>query len=173
MKEFLKKFLSEEQLKSVEDAYMKANHDAKGLPVYISKNRLDEVLGQKKDAESKLAALQSEFNQFKEQTDTLTKKAVDDAINSTKKENEKTILSMKADVNATEAIYKAHGRNVKAIKALIDPKAKLEDEITRLQKSDPYLFGDDIPDGTGKSGGGSHDDANAELAAMRRAVGIK
>ena len=55
MKEFLKKFLSEEQLKSVEDAYMKANPDAKGLPVYISKNRLDEVLGQKKDAESKLA----------------------------------------------------------------------------------------------------------------------
>ena len=173
MKEFLKKFLSEEQLKSVEDAYMKANPDAKGLPVYISKNRLDEVLGQKKDAESKLAALQGEFDQFKEQTDTLTKKAVDDAINSTKKENEKTILSMKADFNATEAIYKAHGRNVKAIKALIDPKAKLEDEITRLQKSDPYLFGDDIPDGTGKSGSGSHDDANAELAAMRRAVGIK
>ena len=39
-------------------------------------------------------------------------------------------------------------------------KSKIEEEIARLQKSDPYLFEDDIPNGTGKDGAGSGSDAN-------------
>ena len=173
MKDFLKKYLNEEQIKDVEAKYLAEHPDAKGLPVYISKSRLDEVLGQKRTAEESAASYKKQFEELQgtveTQISTAVKKAQDDAT-----EHEAAALAaLKTDFTITEAIYKAKGRNVVAIKALIDPKKKIEEEIGRLQKSDPSLFEDDIPNGTGKDGADSSGSSNQkELDMMRAAVGI-
>ena len=173
MKDFLKKYLTEEQIRDVEGKYLADHPDAKGLPVYISKSRLDEVLGQKRTAEESAASYKKQFEELQgsveTQISTAVKKAQDDAA-----EHESAALAeLKTGFTITEAIYKAKGRNVVAIKALIDPKKKIEEEIGRLQKSDPYLFEDDIPKGTGKDGADSGVSSNQkELDMMRAAVGI-
>lgn len=173
MKDFLKKYLTDDQIKDVEAKYLAEHPDAKGLPVYISKSRLDEVLGQKRTAEESAASHKKQFEELQgsveTQVSTAVKKAQDDAT----AHESAALAELKTGFTITEAIYKAKGRNVVAIKALIDPKKKIEEEIARLQKSDSYLFEDDIPNGTGKDGAGSGSDANQkELDMMRAAVGI-
>ena len=85
-------------------------------------------------------------------------KAVNDAVAAAKAEakahEDEAISAVKKDFEVTEAIYNAKGKNVKAIKALIDPSKPVAEELERIQKSDSYLFGSsegDIPGGTGKS----------------------
>lgn len=172
MKEFLKKYMSAEALIELENAYIAANEGAKGLPVYISKARLDEVLGQKKTAESKVAALEGEKSTWETGLQGKIDEAVKAATEALETEHAAALKAVQDGFAQSEAIYKAKGKNVKAIKALIDPAKKLDEEITRLQKSDPYLFEDDIPGGTGKAGsdGGSKEDQM--LSQMRAAVGI-
>lgn len=163
MKEFLKKYLSEDQLGEIEKKYLANHQNEKGLPMHISKARLDEVLGKKKIAEDMLKELQDSSTAD-------IQKAVKEAQDAAEKDK----ANMQKDFDITEAIYKAHGRNVKAIKALIDPSKKPSEEIEKLQKSDKYLFEDDIPGGTGKNTPGSDGagGADKELAAMRAAVGV-
>ena len=60
MKEFLKKYLSEEALKQLEEDYKKANPDAQGLPVYVGKKRLDEEIDKKKAIQAELEAIKKE-----------------------------------------------------------------------------------------------------------------
>ena len=164
MKNFLKKYLSEEQLTDLEAKYKTENPEAKELPVYISKARLDEVLTQKKELETQLTTEKSGSAQALEQakTDWETAKASE-------------IETLKKDFNTTEAIYKAKGRNVKAIKALIDPEKKVDEEIARLVKDEAYLFQaeDSLPEGTGKKTETGKEDKDAEQRAMRLAVGLE
>lgn len=171
MKEFLKKYLTEEQLKEVETKYIADHPEAKGLPIHISKTRLDEVLTQKKAAEEKAAALQLTIDNSASETEKKVAEALKQAKVESDKHEQEAIDALKKDFGATEAIYAAHGRNVKAIKALIDPTKKIEEEIKRLQKSDSYLFDDDLPEGTGKKGG-DEGKVDKELANMRQALGI-
>lgn len=175
MKEFLKKFLSEEQMKVVEDAYKAANPDSKGLPVYISKSRLDEVLTKQHAAESEKDALTKQLEDYKSGMQKQIDDAVKVAMDNAKVEQEKALKDQKNEFDITEAIYKAQGRNVTAIKSLIDRKAPIADEIKRLQKEEPYLFvksSDSIPEGTGKNGSDEASKTTKELEAMRRAVGL-
>lgn len=168
MKEFLKKYMSAESLQALEDAYVQANEGAKGLPVYISKSRLDEVLGQKKKLEEDLQAAQDGLEPAK-------KAAVDAALAEQKTSHDKIVAGLKRDIELNEAIYKAKGKNAKAIRALIDPEKPVDEEIARLQKDEGYLFdGDDegLPEGTGKHGAGGASAEEQRAAMMRKAVGI-
>lgn len=172
MKEFLKKYMTPEALADLETAYNAANEGAKGLPVYISKTRLDEVLGQKKDAEGKFKALEIEKSNWESSLQSKIDEAVKTATEALKTEHATALKAAQDGFAQSEAIYKAKGKNVTAIKALIDPAKKLEDEIVRIQKSDPYLFEDDIPGGTGKDGSDNDGSEDKALAQMRAAVGI-
>lgn len=174
MKEFLKKFLSEEELKTIEEKYVAKNPDAKGLPVYISKERLDEVLGQKKEADGKVTSLTQQIDTLNKGGEAKTKEAVQKAQDDAKAAHDKEIAALQNDFNITEAIYKAHGRNVKAVRALVDPVKKIDEEIARIQKEEPYLFGTgvDVPPGTGKTDVSSGGSESAETNRMRAAVGL-
>ncbi len=174
MKDFLKKYLTAEQLQELETKYIAEHSDAKSLPVYISKERLDEVLTKKKTAEeaSQLAvkALEDAKKEHKTVIDAEVTKAVE-AANALK---EQEISTLKLDGSITEAIYKAKGKNVKAIKALVDSSKDLAKEIERLKKEESYLFEDEnhLPTGTGKRILNSDDPESKEEEAMKKAVGI-
>ena len=172
MKEFLKKYMTPEALADLEKAYNDANEGAKGLPVYISKARLDEVLGQKKTAEGKVTALETEKSTWESGLQGKIDEAVKTATETLKNEHAAALKAVQDGFAQSEAIYKAKGKNITAIKALIDPAKKLDEEIVRIQKSDPYLFEDDIPGGTGKEGGSGSGSEDQALAQMRAAVGI-
>lgn len=174
MKNFLKKYMSEDALKDVEAKYIAEHPGATGLPTHIGKSRLDEVIGQrdaantaKQQSDAALAAAQA-----------AQEAAIQKAVAEANAAKDGEIEALKNDFAVTEAIYGAKGRNVKAIKALIDPSKKVEEEIARLKKDEAYLFHsdsptDDIPGGTGKSGTeGGKGSTDAELAQMRKAVGI-
>lgn len=171
MKEFLKKYMTPEALAELEAKFIAANEGTKGLPLYISKTRLDEVLGQKKTAEGRIATLEAEKSSWESGLQSKVDEAVKSATETLKNEHAAALKAAQDGFAQSEAIYKAKGKNITAIKALIDPAKKLDEEIVRIQKSDPYLFEDDIPGGTGKAGGGGSGE-DAALAQMRAAVGI-
>ena len=173
MKEFLKKYLTADQITELESKYVAEHPEAKGLPVYISKARLDEEIGKKKVAEGNVTNLTAEIEKLKTSNEAAIKTAIDEATKKLNEEHALALSTQKKDFDATEAIYKAKGRNVKAIKALIDPEKELSKEIERLQKEEPYLFvagKDDVPPGTGKDGDGSGAGGDGVTAAMRKAV---
>ena len=173
MKNFLKKYMTEEQLSDVTAKYIADHPGATELPTYISKARLDEVIS-KKDAAEQLA---NQHAAKIKDMETAHAAALTAAKQEATTAKDAEIEALKKDFSVTEAIYGAKGRNVKAIKALIDPDKSIEDEIARLKKDEAYLFhsdnpADDIPDGTGKTGAGGKTDSDAEIAQMRKAVGI-
>ena len=176
MKKFLQKYgVSEEVLKALLEAYKKDGHaDATDLPEYIGKSRFDEVNGKLKTSEKKVTDLEKQIADLQKGGDEAVKAAVTAKETELKDLHQKEIDSIKRDYAMDTAILKAHGKNAKAIKALIDPEKKLEDEIARLQKDEAYLFDaeDDIPGGTGKKGGDGGKSSDKELEAMRAAVGI-
>lgn len=176
MKKFLQKYgVSEEVLTALLEAYKKDGHaDATDLPEYIGKSRFDEVNGKLKTSEKKVADLEKQIADLQKGGDDAVKAAVAAKETELKEAHQKEIDSIKRDYAMDTAILKAHGKNAKAIKALIDPEKKLEDEIARLQKDEAYLFEgeDDIPGGTGKKGGDGGKSSDKELEAMRAAVGV-
>lgn len=176
MKKFLQKYgVSEEVLTALLEAYKKDGHaDATDLPEYIGKSRFDEVNGKLKTSEKKVIDLEKQIAELQKGGDDAVKTAVAAKETELKEAYQKEINSIKRDYAMDTAILKAHGKNTKAIKVLIDPEKKLEDEIARLRKDEAYLFEgvDDIPGGTGKKGGDGGKSSDKELEAMRAAVGI-
>lgn len=176
MKKFLQKYgVSEEVLTALLEAYKKDGHaDATDLPEYIGKSRFDEVNGKLKTSEKKAADLEKQIADLQKGGDDAVKAAVTAKETELNEAHQKEIDSIKRDYAMDTAILKARGKNAKAIKALIDPEKKLEDEIARLQKDEAYLFEgeDDIPGGTGKKGSEGGKSSDKELEAMRNAVGV-
>lgn len=175
MKDFLKKYLTEEQLTELENKYKEANPEAKGLPIYISKTRLDEVLAKQHAAENERDTLKTEIETLK----TSNQQAIDDAVKAANEAAEalktQALEAQKKDFDVTEEIYKLQGKNVIAIKALMDKEKPYKEELARIQKEAPYLFTkvtDDIPEGTGKKTT-AENSKEKELEAMRKAVGLK
>lgn len=173
MKNFLKKYTTEDVINDIEAKYIAAHQGATELPTYVGKSRLDEVIGQRDAANAAKTQSEAALQAAQAAHEAAIQKAVADA--NAAKDGE--IEALKKDFAVTEAIYGAKGKNVKAIKALIDPTKKVEDEIARLKKDEAYLFhssepADDIPAGTGKNGSGGKGSDEAELAQMRKAVGI-
>lgn len=177
MKEFLKKYLSGEELTKLEEDYKKANPDAQGLPVFVGKKRLDEEIDKKKAIQTELETAKKENEDLKKSNQSAIEEAVKKAKAEAEEASKKALEEQKKVYEADNYILKEKGKNVKAIKALIDPDKKLEDEIARLKKDESYLFDlpgddDDLPGGTGKKGGRKADEKTKELEAMRKAVGI-
>lgn len=172
MKKFLEQFLTSEQLTDVENAYKAKNPEAEGLPVYISKQRLDEEITKRKTAETNAANTKKEYENipkdWKEQLD-----AKDAEIATMQTNHAAALERAQRDASVDLEIYKARGRNVKAIKALIDPEKDINEELTRLKTSDPYLFGASRVKGTGKDDNpGEGDEDGLSIDKMRAAVGI-
>lgn len=177
MKEFLKKYLTEEQIQSLEESYKKDHPDQQGLPVYVGKKRLDEVISKQKAAETEKADALKEIETLKASNQKAIDEAVKVAVEKAKQESTVVMDNLKKEYATSEAVYKAHGKNLKAIKALMDPEKNVDEEIARIQKSDPYLFNlpgdnDDLPPGTGKKQSKQTKEKEAELNAMRKAVGL-
>lgn len=187
MKNFLKKYgLTDEEIQKVTANYVEAHKNDSTppaeLPVHISKSRFDEVLNQKKTAEEEKAAAYKAKEDAEKSLKTLqdaqsgdVKAAVEAAQKEWDKQKKLEIKALQDDYALTEAIHAAKGKNVKAIKALIDISKGVNEEITRLKKDESYLFestADDIPGGTGKKGPNTGVDDAAERDMMRRAVGL-
>ena len=152
MKKFLEQFLSAELMQSVEEAYKAKNPKAEGLPEYISKQRLDEEINKRKTAETNAANIQKEFNNIPKDWKTQLE-TKDTEIETLKTNHAAELEKAKKDANIDLEIYKAKGRNVTAIRSLIDPNKDINEELTRLKSSDPYLFGSSRTKGTGKDDG--------------------
>lgn len=174
MKKFLQKYgFTEEEINKLLEAYKKDHPDAKELPEYIGKARFDEVNGKLKESEGKVTTMTKQIEDLQKGGDAAIKAAVEAKETEMKAAHQKEVDSLKKDFAMDTAILKAHGKNSKAIKALIDPTKDLDKEIERLQKDESYLFESEIPDGTGKNGNGGDGGANdAELKQMREAVGV-
>ena len=72
MRKFLSQFLSATQIDEIEKAFKEKNPDSTGLPVHISKTRLDEEIGKRKTAEDALkVAEEAKAKAIKEATDPL------------------------------------------------------------------------------------------------------
>ncbi len=177
MKEFLKKYLTEEQIQNLEESYKKDHPEQQGLPVYVGKKRLDEVLSKQKAAETEKENALKEVENLKASNQKAIDEAVKVAVEKAKQESATEMDNLKKEFATSEAVYKAHGKNLKAIKALMDPSKNVDEEIARIQESDPYLFNlpgdnDDLPGGTGKHKSKTSREKDAELRAMRKAVGL-
>ena len=178
MKEFLKKYMTEDELNALEEKYKQDHPDQQGLPTYVGKKRLDEVLGQKKTAETEKEAALKQIEELKAGEQKAIDEAVKKAVEEANTASQKAMDDLKKDYATNEEIYKAQGKNIVAIKALMDPSKEAKDEIERIKKSDPYLFNlpgddDDLPPGTGKKGAEKTKEKERELEAMRRAVGLR
>ena len=57
MKNFLAKFLSQEEIATIVEKYKEKNPGAADLPEYISKKCLDEVIGERENAKNALKAI--------------------------------------------------------------------------------------------------------------------
>lgn len=175
MKKFLQKYgLSEEQINSVLETYQKEHPDAKDLPEYIGKVRFDEINTKLKNSEKKVTDLTKMLEEANSNSQVAIEAAVKakvDELTATFNVEKETLIKE----HSTElAIMNAHGKNVKAIRALIDTNKPIEEELERIQKSDSYLFDaeNDIPNGTGKTGNNEEGITDKELQTMRAAVGV-
>lgn len=174
MRKFLSQFLDNVKVEEIEAAYKQKNPDSSELPTYIPKTRLDDEIGKRKDAETKLKAVPEDWKTQLEEA----KKAVTD----TKTEYEGKLAEAKKSAENDLLIYKSGARNITAVKALIDSSKPVEEQLTALKTSDPYLFagnggmgkgtgkGDDSHGGDGDDGGKPED--KLSTAAMYRAVGL-
>lgn len=171
MKDLLKKKLSPEIFAEVEKA-LGDDFD------YIPRSRLNEVITQrenlKKEADElkgKVAALE---NDNKEAASWKTKYETE----SQNWEAEKVKITK--DHTISSKLQESQARNVTAVMALIDMTKvgddlkELSTEIERVKKEAPYLFGDEVPGGTGfKNPGDSGSkgrDSEEELAKRRKAI---
>lgn len=176
MNKFLSKFLSEDEVAKVVEAYKVKHPDAPDLPEYVSMKRFSEVLTER---DNKQVLLDGIPGDWKTQIETATKNYETEkaAHVSTKKEMEThkvKVATLEKDNTTNEILYKARAKNIKAVKALMDPEKAVEEEVTRLQKEEGYLFGETKPPkGTGKAGEG--DPGNKEVLSnnsMREALGL-
>ena len=188
MRTFLSKYMSAEALDELENAYKNANAGATGLPVYIPKSRFDEENTKRKNAEQLVAgfeedkkkAVREAVEKYKDIPDDW-KQQLDNATNALatqKADYEAKLTAAKQEADVTAKIYGAGGKNVKAIRALIDlnQEATVDEQLAALKESDSYLFNrtSGFKKGTDKDddGGKQKEDGALSQAAMYRAVGI-
>lgn len=124
----------------------------------IPMDRFNEVNNKKKELEEKVDLLEADLRALKEDSDTLL---------STKNELEEELKTTKLN-NAIEATLTQTGaKNTKTIRALLDMSkvveneegiAGLEEQLSALKQSDPYLFSNNKVEGnspnTSNLGGG-------------------
>lgn len=171
MKDILKKKLTPELFAEVEKA-LGDDFD------YVPRSRLNEVIGQRENFKKEIDDYKGQIAKLEEdvkQTDTWKTKYETESQNWAA---EKTKIQREHSINSKLTEKKA--RNLAAVTALIDMTKVGEDlkgldsELERIIKDAPYLFGDEIPGGTGKKTpgdpGNKGGDTEADLERRRRAV---
>lgn len=195
MRSFLSKFLGADKVNEILEAYKAKNEGAEDLPVYIPKSRFDEKNKALSDAENKIKGFDKEKEDaIKAATAPLEaklkeiptdwQKQLSDAraaLDTQKTEYEGKLAAANAEADRTAKIYGSGARNVKAVRALLDDTKPIDEQLTALKESDPYLFNSSgFGKGTGKgddSHGGDGDDKGKgsdklSTDAMYRAVGL-
>lgn len=195
MRKFLSQFMSADKIDEIEKAFKEKNADSTGLPTYIAKSRFDEVNGKLKAAEDiaknfdgekakavkeALSPLEAKLKEIPEdwkvQLEAATK-----AVADTKTEYEGKLTEATKNADVTAKIYESGARNAKAVKALLDGTKPIEEQLTKIKETDPYLFGGSgLGKGTGKGDGehgGDGDDKGKDgesisTARMYEAVGL-
>jgi len=168
LKELLGDLYTEEIGKKVGDKKLIILDEGKYIPIEKFNAKLEEIKQQKEMIDDN-----------KKQLKDLEKKAkgneeLEKSIKDLRAENEKkdidyqiTITAQKKDFAVQSAIKESQGKNVKAIKALLDMEkitvddtgiTGLSDQLKVLKESDAYLFGEDKIVGTGQHVAG--DDVN-------------
>lgn len=139
---------------------------------FIPKTRLDEVINQRKEYETKLKEMHTSLDTFKATADSVDGLKTQITELQTKNntlmsdfEKQQQIMNKQHKIDV--GLLKSKPKNLKALKALIDTNKVsidgdniigLSEQITALQKSDAYLFESKKPietdDGAGAGGSG-------------------
>jgi hypothetical protein len=174
--EALKKVLPEELYKQVEAETAKKDDFSDD---YVPRTRLNKVIGERNELRSQLDSLQTEdpakkdasAGASKQETVTfMTQEDVNKAIQAIKDDLLKQSAAEKLQSAVTEKLRSAKVRNPE----LLLPKLKLDGDIdaqlATWKKSDPYLFGDYVPNGTGAEGKGETKPDRASLEQQQDAA---
>lgn len=173
MKDLLKSKLPEEVYTQVIDA-LGTDLD------FVPRSRLNEVISKRDEYKSQVSALTTKANGY---DDVLAKQsALETALADTKAQHAADIAAKDASISqiqvtstVKEKLLMNKVKNPAAAIALLkvdafgDDLAGLDAEIARVMESDPYLFGDNVPAGTGKAGGA---DGGAQLGEMDQLVAL-
>lgn len=157
MKDVLKKKLSSELYSQVIEA-LGDDFD------YVPRSRLNEVIVKRDEYKDQLASLKTKADQY---DDILVLKTnLEKTLGDTKAQHQadldkfaKDMSNIKTESTVKEKLLINKVKNPVAAMALLKADAFGEDlagidaEIARIKESDPYLFGDTVPGGTGMQGG--------------------
>ena len=159
LKELLGDLYTKEIGEKVGDVKLIILDEGKYVPIDKFNSKLEEVKQQKE-----------QLDEYKKQLKDLEKKAIgnvelENTIKELRADNEKkdldyqnTIKAKDKDFAIQNAIQKEQGKNIKAIKALLDMDkitvddkgiTGLSDQLKVLKESDAYLFGEDKIEGVG------------------------
>ena len=195
MRSFLSKFLEAAKVDEIVTAYKAKNEGVEDLPIYIPKSRFDEKNNKLTEAENKIKGFEKEKSDaVKAATAPLEAKLKEipedwqqqlanaqKALETQKTEYEGKLAAASAEADRTAKIYGSGARNIKAVRALLDDTKPVDEQLTALKESDPYLFNaSGLGKGTGKGDdghGGEGDDKGKSseklsIDAMYRAVGL-
>jgi hypothetical protein len=179
MKDVLKKKLPEELYPQV-IAALGDDFD------FVPRTRLNEVIGQRDELKSQLTAVKSKADQYDDLV--ASKTALETALADAKAQHlaeiaakDQAINQVKVESTVKEKLLINKVKNPTAAMALLkvdafgDDLAGLDAEITRIKESDPYLFGDSVPGGTGKEDGiaGSAQVGEVEQLQAQHAEALK
>ena len=166
MLKFLSQFLEKAQLEAVEQAYKAKNTTATGLPVYISKARLDEEITKRKTAEDGIKAMETTKQKEIDEIAVKLKAIPEDwqqqittaqeEVKTTKADYEAKLTAANTDHDISIKILESGAKNSKAVRALLDSTKPVNEQLTALKKSDAYLFNKT----RGASGTGRQEDSD-------------
>ncbi len=127
---------------------------------YIPKHRFDEVNNTIESYKTQITDRDKQLTDLKKvagDNADLTKKIAD--MTEINKKAAGELVAAKRNFAIDSVLLQAKAKNPKALRALIDDSkitfdndklAGLDEQLEAIKKSDSYLFGDDVPSGTGK-----------------------
>jgi hypothetical protein len=168
--EFLKNLLSDKTYTDLvaklgEDLVKQINEKSKDFKIDIAEEKLipktkfDEINTQLKDSKTQITERDKQLETLKEGAkgnEELTKQIEDlkTANENANKEYQEKLLAREKEFETETLIASSGAKNVKAVRALLDPEKDAKEQIEALKKSDDYLFViDKSKDGAGKAPG--------------------
>lgn len=181
--EFLKHLLSEKTYADLvnklgEDLVKQIGDKAKDFKIdvaeekLIPKSKFDEVNNQVKDYKTQVASRDAQLEELQKSAkgnEELTKQieALKEANKKTSEEYEAKLLAREKEFAIETLVLSSGAKNVKAVKALLDPDKDAKEQLEALKKSDAYLFNittnNDEAGKDPKKGKGATGKTNAEL----------
>jgi HAMP domain-containing protein len=150
LQEVMSKYVPAEKLEEAKQA-MGGHFD------YVPRARLNEVISARDTAVHELDEHKAKSAKYDEAQTEIT--GLKQKVKDTVKEWEGKFKQKERDDTIAGKLRDAHAKNVTAVVSLLDATKfgddmkGLDEEIKRVQKSDPYLFGEDGSRGTGAEGG--------------------